>query len=301
LHERLAELPDNTIVHPTHGGGSFCSTGGGDSAAGGAKGRSTTLGTERNHNPLFQVGSEDAFVETLVAGYGLFPPYFLQLREVNRRGPGLLDDAPSPSRLEPGDVQQELTAGAWAVDVRRPERYASGHLHGAVAVPPDRSFAVRLGWVIPFGTRLVLIAEDEAAAAKATMKAAGIGYENVAGWITFDQLRDADLPVSQTPLVDARELATKLKGPDPPTVVDVRNPPEWADGKVPGALTIEFGALRDEIPPVLRRGPVITYCASGARAALAASLLERAGQEDVTIFPGGPEEWRASGRPLEPR
>lgn len=298
LHERLAGLPDDTVVHPTHGGGSFCSTGGGASAAG-AEDRSTTLGFERKHNPLLQAESEDEFVEMLVTGYGLFPPYFLRLREVNRRGPRLLDRPLSPPRLEPSEVQGELATGAWALDVRRPERYAVGHLRGAVAVPPDRSFAVRLGWVVPFGTRLVLIAEDEGAAARASMKAAGIGYEDVAGWTTFEQLRDAALPVAETPLVDADEFAAKLETMDPPTVVDVRNPPEWAYGTVPGALTIEFGALRDEIPEELRRGPVVTYCASGARAALVASLLERAGQDDVAIFPGGPKEWRGSGRPLE--
>jgi hydroxyacylglutathione hydrolase len=299
LHERLADLPDETVVHPTHGSGSFCSTGSGGSA-GGAQDRSTTLGFERKHNPLFQADSEEAFLETLLSGYGLFPPYFLRLREVNRRGPRVLGGPPAPPSLDPSELEQELARGTWALDVRKPERYAAGHLRGVVAVPPDRSFAVRLGWVVPFGTHLVLITDDEAAARKASMKAAGIGYEDVAGWTTFEALRDAGLPVAETPLVDADELAGRLERPGPTTVVDVRNPPEWVDGRLPGALTVEFGALRNEIPEVLRRGPVVTYCATGARAALAASLLERAGLQEVAIFPGGPDEWRASGRPLDP-
>ncbi|HEV8571991.1 MAG TPA: rhodanese-like domain-containing protein [Actinomycetota bacterium] len=294
LHERLADLPDATVVHPTHGAGSFCSTGGAGSGD-----RSTTLGFERKHNPLLNADSEEAFLDTLLSGYGLYPPYFLRLREFNRAGPPVLLGPPGPPRLEPSDVERDFASGAWALDIRSADSYASGHLDQSVIVPlGGGSFAVRLGWVVPWGTRLVLIADDEASVWKATMKAAGIGYEDIAGWATFESLRDAGMRVVETPMVDAQELAALLEGVDRPTVLDVRHPSEWREGILPGAMTVEFGALAQRIPPELRRGPVVTYCATGARAAVAASLLERAGIDSFVIFPGGPEEWRASGRPL---
>jgi hydroxyacylglutathione hydrolase len=161
------------------------------------------------------------------------------------------------------------------------------------------SFAVRLGWVIPWATRMVLIADDEAAARKAAVKAAGIGYEDVAGWSTFQSLRDSGMPVAQTQVVDAEEVARRLEGEDRPIVLDVRHPPEWTEGTLPGATTMEFGVLARGIPEELRARPAITYCASGARAGIAASLLERAGIDSVAVFPGGPKEWRGSGRRLE--
>jgi glyoxylase-like metal-dependent hydrolase (beta-lactamase superfamily II)/rhodanese-related sulfurtransferase len=295
FHERLAQLPDETVVHPTHGAGSFCSTGGG-----GSEERSTTLGFERKHNPLFNADSEEAFVETLLSGYGLYPPYFLRLREVNRTGPRVLDSPPALLRLEPTDVERELAAGSWALDARATKAYAAGHLRGSLTVPLDGgSFAVRLGWVVPWETRLVLVADDEAAALKAAIKAAGIGYEDLAGWATFDSLHDAGMPTTETPIVDAEEVARRLEGTDQPIVLDVRHPPEWKEGTLPGAMTVEFGALAQGIPDELRRGPVITYCATGARAGVAASLLERAGVERVSVFPGGPDEWRGSGRRVE--
>jgi hydroxyacylglutathione hydrolase len=294
LHERLAEFPDETVLHPTHGGGSFCSTGGGSGD------RSTTLGFERKNNPLFTADSEEAFLETLLSGYGLFPPYFLRLREVNRAGPPVLAEAPAPPKLEPSEVERELASGSWALDVRATKAYGGGHLHGSATVPlSGGSFAVRLGWVIPWRTRLVLVADDEAAARKAAMKAAGIGYEDVAGWVTFESLRDAGMPVAQTPVVDAGEVARRLEGADRPIILDVRHPPEWTEGTLPGAMTVEFGVLARTIPEELRRRPIITYCASGARAAVAASLLERAGIDSVAVFPGGPGEWQESGRQLE--
>ena len=47
----------------------------------------TTIGRERASNPLLAVPGEDAFVDRLLSGLGTFPPYFLEMREVNRRGP----------------------------------------------------------------------------------------------------------------------------------------------------------------------------------------------------------------------
>src|SRR5690349_13258041 len=46
LQVRLRDLPDDVRVFPTHGGGSFCGTGG-------RSGHETTLGTERSGNPFF--------------------------------------------------------------------------------------------------------------------------------------------------------------------------------------------------------------------------------------------------------
>src|SRR6266545_3073282 len=66
LH-RLAELPDEVAVWPTHGAGSFCS------APPGAE-RASTIGRERATNPLLQAESEDAFVARLLGSLGSFPP-----------------------------------------------------------------------------------------------------------------------------------------------------------------------------------------------------------------------------------
>jgi hydroxyacylglutathione hydrolase len=55
---------------------------------------------------------------------------------------------------------------------------------------------------------------------------------------------------------------------------------------------IELGALADragEIPA----GQVLAHCMHGQRSMTAASLLERAGRDDVAVFTGGPEQWLA--------
>src|SRR5262249_122838 len=80
LHRTILTLPDDLAVYPTHAPGSFSSA-----PADGE--RVTTIGREKAHNPLLAAVDEDAFVKLLLDGLGTYPPYFLRLREVNRRGP----------------------------------------------------------------------------------------------------------------------------------------------------------------------------------------------------------------------
>ena len=96
--QRLAKLDDDVAVWPTHGAGSFCS------APPGAE-RTSTIGTERATNTLLRAGSEDAFVQQLLDSLGTFPPYFLRLGEINRRGPALVEgDDPHPAHPGRGDT-----------------------------------------------------------------------------------------------------------------------------------------------------------------------------------------------------
>jgi len=66
-------------------------------------------------------------------------------------------------------------------------------------------------------------------------------------------------------------------------VVDVRTEDEFLDGAYPGAINIPVGELLsrlDELGPKDR--PIVLYCATGSRSALAAKLLKVSGFKDVT-------------------
>ncbi|HYT30130.1 MAG TPA: MBL fold metallo-hydrolase, partial [Actinomycetota bacterium] len=94
LHVGLGELTDDTVVLPTHGGGSFCSTG-----AGGE--RSSTLGRERATNPVFAMEDEDEFVRWFPGTFPGVPAYFSRMRPLNRRGPRLAAEIRRPPPLDP--------------------------------------------------------------------------------------------------------------------------------------------------------------------------------------------------------
>src|SRR6266849_5064015 len=112
LHERILTLPDDLPVYPTHGAGSFCS------APAGAE-RTTTIGREKTANPLLGAPDEDSFVKMLLGGLGSYPPYFLRMREVNRRGPAVYgSEPPALARLGAGEVRRLVGDGALILDVR---------------------------------------------------------------------------------------------------------------------------------------------------------------------------------------
>ena len=83
--------------------------------------------------------------------------------------------------------------------------------------------------------------------------------------------------------------------------VDVREPHEWARGRIPGAVHVPLGFLvariGDEISDTST--PVVVYCAHGSRSLLAARMLESIGYSDVVSMAGGFVRWRALGLPAE--
>jgi hydroxyacylglutathione hydrolase len=285
---RLLTLPDATPVYPTHGAGSFCS------APPGAE-RTTTIGRERAANPLLAAGDEDAFVKSLLAGLGIFPPYFLRLPEENRRGPAILASAPALAPMTTGQVRALQGNGGQVVDVRPVADYAAGHIPGSLAIPLRDAFATWLGWLVPDPTTpLVIVAGPGQDLSEVIWQALKIGYENLAGTLAggMPAWQAAGRPVAATSLLIPGQV-------DPAAVIDVRQAGEYADGHLPGARNIELGALTSETASVAGR-PVVTMCGHGERAATAASVLERAGHTGVAVLAGGPPDWSdATGVALE--
>jgi sulfur dioxygenase len=84
-------------------------------------------------------------------------------------------------------------------------------------------------------------------------------------------------------------------------VIDVREPAELEAGCLPGAIPIPRGLLEFRISRELADPsvPVLVYCRSGARSALAAETLQRMGYTNVSSITGGFEAWVAGGKPLD--
>jgi rhodanese-related sulfurtransferase len=106
------------------------------------------------------------------------------------------------------------------------------------------------------------------------------------------------------------EEARRLQARGVP-VVDVREPAEFAEGHLPGAVNIPRGVLEFEVDghpavnctkdPALghREQPVILNCRSGARSALAADALRRLGFSEPLSLAGGFVGWAGAGLPVE--
>jgi hydroxyacylglutathione hydrolase len=284
LRGRILGLPDDLPVYPTHGAGSFCAP-----PSGGPP--TTTIGREKEGNPLLAVPDEDAFVDRLLAGLGSFPPYFLRLRERNRRGPAVLGTPPLTT-LAVEEVGRLLAGGALLVDARPVRAYATGHVPGALANPLRPQFATWLGWLVPDDRLLVFVLDPDQDRVDLVRQALNIGYERLAGELAGGMAawQAAGLPVVRTPVVPA----AAVDGP----VLDVRQSSEFASGHLPQAYHVELGELparMGEVPA--GPGPLAVMCGHGERAATAVSLLESGGRRDVRLVVGGPGDRAAEVPP----
>jgi len=285
IHDRILTLPDDLPIYPTHGAGSFCSApSGGD--------HTTTVGRERATNPLLAAPDEDAFVKLLLERLGSYPPYFLRLRERNRRGPRVYGTPqPALASLAVDAVRRMRDEGAEIVDVRPVEAFAAAHIRGSLSIELRPQFASWLGWLLDDDVPLIFIREPNQDASELVRQALGIGYQRLAGELEggIEAWREGGLPLVRMPVADAASVTGR--------VLDVRQDSEFDAGHLPSALHVELGSVADaatQLPP----GPVATMCEHGERAASAASVLERSGREDVTVVLGGPEQWASAHGPL---
>src|SRR5581483_1064670 len=87
-------------------------------------------------------------------------------------------------------------------------------------------------------------------------------------------------------------------------VLDVREPDEYEQGALPGAVHIPRGHLESKIETHVadRSTPIVIHCASGVRSAFAAKTLQDLGYTDVVSLSGGFNKWKDEGRPwITPR
>ena len=278
---RLAgAMPDDAAIWPTHGFGSFCS-----SAKSSGASRSS-LGEERRSNPAFTLDDEEAFVALLLGGLSAYPSYYAHMGPINRAGPAAIDlRPPLPMRAE--DLHAQIRSGAWVVDMAEREAFAHRHLPGSVSVPSGDQFATFLGWVLPWGAKLSLIGDAPEEMALAQRALARIGVDQVVGAATGSRAPLVyDNPLASYPISIFKGLRGALGADPEPVVVDVRRDDERAQGAIEGSVHVPLQDLLtrlSELPP----GVLWVHCASGFRASIAASLLDRAGREVVFID----DEW----------
>jgi hydroxyacylglutathione hydrolase len=267
-----ATLPDDAPLYPTHGFGSFCSSGGASGAS------ASTIGAEKLHNDALQEDDEQAFVDKLVAGLTGYPAYYAHMAPLNALGPDVPDLTPA-NALDPSELAARIRTGEWVVDLRDKAAYAGHHLAGTVSIMVDTQFSTYLGWVIPWGAPITLIGETAEQVAEAQRLLVRIGIDHLAGARTgqLDTLAP-EVPTRSYDRVTFEQLAAESS----PMILDVRRDDEIAHGRIAGSTHIPLHSLVEDLHRV-PHGKVWVHCASGFRASIAASILDRAGHEVIHI------------------
>jgi glyoxylase-like metal-dependent hydrolase (beta-lactamase superfamily II)/rhodanese-related sulfurtransferase len=261
-------------LYPTHGFGSFCSSG----PASGAE--SSTIGEQLAENHALTDPDEEHFVRELIHNLTAYPSYYAHMAPINLAGP-TAPDLDVPDSLDGEELAARLERGEWVVDLRNRIAFAGNHLRGSVSFEygDGTKFTAFLGWVLPWHEKLTLVGERQDVE-DAIRDLSRIGIDNPDAAIGA---RPADLaPGAATSSYESVGWQEVLQRPKEDRILDVRRTDEFEESHIQDAVNIPLHELlrrMDEVPA----GRLWVHCGSGYRSAVAASLLQRAGRDVVHV------------------
>jgi hydroxyacylglutathione hydrolase len=223
------------------------------------------------------------------------------MRPINQRGPTVLGGVPHLKPLSPGEVRDWIDQGGAVLDVRPPRTVAAGYIPRAYTITLNAPLTTWAGWLIPFGTPLVLVTHDAADREEAVRRLIRIGYDDLRGYLDggMPAWHAAGLLVARIQTMSVSELRDHLARGDAPVVLDVRQDSEWMAGHIPGAVHIENGRLAyDDLPLPIDR-PIAIHCQGRDRSTAGLSVLARRGYRGLALVAGGFTAWQATGFEIE--
>jgi hydroxyacylglutathione hydrolase len=288
----LLPLDDTVEVYPAHGSGSLC--GRAMSAKSGS-----TIGFERRFNPMLRARDRREFVERLMTGMPPKPPSFDKIVGKNRGLIPLVAAKPRPYTAR--EAWEAVRQGACIVDARDPATYGEAHVAGALNVWIDSpQFADRVGWFVPTGTPLILVAQSPADLDRAVPALARVGVDEVIGFLEWGMIdwRSEGLPMEAVPQISVYDLSAWLAERPEIAVIDVREPFEWLEGHVPGAIHLPMTEAAARVAEVPADRPKAVLCAGGLRSSTVISALKRHGLTGWYNVSGGMAAWLKAGFPV---
>ncbi len=280
---RLARLlPPDARLLPTHGFGSHCLAGQA------VKSATDRLADQLEINPAFLL-DEHGFVEDMLNRVGPIPAYFPKMAPRNVAGPAAAD-LTEPGLLPLAEVAARAASGQTVIDVRGRADFAAGHVPGTLNIDATGAVATWTGWVADIDAPITLITEDHDQLALVQRELSRIGVDRLFGAHTgaLDGIALATRTSATFP-----QLARTLRGGSEITLVDVRDAGEWARGHLRGAVHIPAYEITDHDLP----DEPWLYCGVGFRAAIAASVLARAGRTGAVVIDDQLARARKSGLP----
>lgn len=294
LHEKLLPLPDETLVYPAHGAGSLCGKQLSSDTV-------STLGEQRRFNYALKPMTKEEFVRLVTADQPDAPSYFTFDAILNTRERATLDKtlerALRPIELD--EILQLGEKGAQLLDVRDAADYAKGHLAGSLNIGLGGQYATWAGTLLDRSRPIAIIAEP-GREVEASVRLGRIGFDHVMGYLAGGMQALASRPdlVWPTDRISVLIAAEKLKDPNPPLVVDVRTPHEWASGHIEESMNLPLNRLQERIAEIPRDRAIAVHCAGGYRSSIAASILHQYGITNLAEIAGGFAAWTAAQLPV---
>lgn len=297
LFQKLLPLDDGILIYPGHGAGSLCGKSIGSM-------RSTTLGFERRYNPALAPRPLDEFVQFATSDLPEQPGNHKRIKSINRKGVNPLGNI-TPKPLNIRESIPHFQRGAGLLDTRPKADYVQAHVPGSVHLEADDQLSNRIGFVYPPDAPIILLLANPSDYEKVVYSLARVGYDNVLGYLSegLDVWERMGLPLTAGDVKDIQPLELNdllLHGNgNRPVVVDVREPWEYQQGHVPGALLMPLGQLSMRVGELDPETPVAVICATGSRSQSAAALLGQKGFKTIYNVVGGTGYWMRSGLEVE--
>ncbi len=299
ITEKIMPLPDATLVYPAHGAGSMC----GKSLS---KETVSTIGEQKKFNYALQPMSREEFKALVTADQPEAPDYFVHDAILNRQERTSLE-ASMKENLKALSLDEVLALekeGGQLLDVRDAIDFEGGHLRGTLNIALSGKYATWCGSMLSHDRPIIVIAQDEGDEEEAVMRLGRIGFDNVAGFLAggMNALANREDLLQVTERITGPALAEWLAGerPDsgqPPLVLDVRTAAEHAGGHIAGSRNLPLTQLEEELASLPAGQPLAVHCEGGYRSAIAASLLQKHGREQVFDLIGGYKAWQAAKLP----
>jgi hydroxyacylglutathione hydrolase len=294
LFEQLIPLGDRIEIYPCHGAGSACGKSIGDRTH-------STIGNERIFNGAFQERRVEEFVDWLLKDMPEPPRHYPRLKRLNAAGPPLCGCLQAPQALSVQSFQRQMEQPhTLVVDTRSMLAFGGGHIPGALNIGLGPAFPTWIGWMVDPEQSLLLVTESPETLKQVTEHLFRLGYDRVSGYLHGGMVdwQTQGLPLQSLLQMPVMELHDQLNRDDL-TILDVRSDQEFLNGAVPHAQHIYLPHLEEHIDRLDPTKTVATYCGSGYRASIAASVLQRHGFKSVINIPGSWKAWQSADLPVE--
>ena len=291
LYGYFTHLDDGVLVFPGHGAGSPCGAGIGDRMV-------SSIGHEKRHNEFLTYEGHRADFVSFALEAPAEPSYFKRMKKLNAAGPEPTLGLPRLQGLPPRAFQERADDPDrfQLVDTRSILAFGGGHIGGALNIWAQPMLSLWAGWMLDPEKEILLVLENDEDADRVVRRLLRVGLTRIGGYLAggMDAWAKAGLPMTELPQKPVQRLAAELESGSDLQLLDVRTAAEYESGRIDGAQHLFVPDVADRAAEVLDRSrPVVTYCGSGYRAAIAASVLQRDGFESVSNVPGSWLAWQA--------
>ncbi len=291
---RIAEIGDHVEIYPAHGAGSLCGK------ALSSK-LSSTIGTERMHNPALNIHPEEAFVRTFLEGMPEAPDHFARCSEINRIGAPPVYSLKKPVAYRPGDFLEMAQSGHLVVDTRDQLPFAAAHIPGAYGLSLKGNFATFSGWVLPPEKPILLVADSPAEYHAALKGLYSVGLDRVEGYLDggMDAYEDSGYRTARLESISIVELKERMDAGEL-LVVDTRLKSEYDKSHIAGTVHAAAPDVRKRYKEWETGKTLAFICNTGNRSLLAGSLMLNLSCMDTVInVIGGTTAWAKLGYPMK--